>query len=245
MSRSLHMVHMRPNLNHFLPWAQRKGLVPDRGQGDLGYGFHAALRLAFGYLAPQPFSYRVRQGLLAYSKQGEALKELVTLASPEVADMLGLDRTPHSAGLLVRPFPVSWREDQCLSFEVRIRPIVRAKDGRERDIFLSNIERSSEGQLMREAVYVDWLKRQFEEVAHLHEVSMTAFQLSAVLRRGVMQKEGYRPKQSVLGPDAVLTGLLQIRDTHGFAELLSRGIGRHRAFGFGMLLLKPVTVIQA
>jgi len=35
------------------------------------------------------------------------------------------------------------------------------------------------------------------------------------------------------------TGVLQVRDSAAFAALLARGIGRHRAFGFGMLLLKP------
>jgi len=42
-----------------------------------------------------------------------------------------------------------------------------------------------------------------------------------------------------LGPDAVFKGVLQIHDADAFNRLLRRGIGRHRAFGFGMLLLKP------
>lgn len=239
MSPSLHLVHMRPKLNRLLPWAQHQGLVPDKGQGDLGYAFHAALRAALGDLAPQPFSYREGQGLLAYSTQGGALKAAAALAPPEVADMLGLDESPQSPGLLVRPFPVSWKQGQLLAFEVRVRPIVRAKDGRERDAFLSAIERIPDGQFTREAVYVDWLKRQFVEAAQLQEVGMTAFQLSTVVRRGAVQAEGGRPKRSVLGPDALFAGVLQIQDAQAFADLLTRGIGRHRAFGFGMLLLKP------
>ena len=238
MSPSLHLVHMRPKLNRLLPWAQHQGLVPDKGQGDLGYAFHAALRAALGDLAPQPFSYREGQGLLAYSTQGGALKAAAALAPPEVADMLGLDESPYSPGLLVRPFPVSWKQGQLFAFEVRVRPIVRAKDGRERDAFLSAIERSPDGQLTREAVYVDWLKRQFAQAAQLQEVGMTAFLLSAVLRQGA-KAEGGRPKRSVLGPDALFAGVLQIQDAQAFADLLTRGIGRHRAFGFGMLLLKP------
>ena len=94
--------------------------------------------------------------------------------------------------------------------------------------------------LSREAVYVDWLKRQFEDVADLHEVRMTEFSLSAVVRRAAPQAEGARPKRPVQGPDAVFTGVLRVRDSAAFAALVARGIGRHRAFGFGMLLLKPV-----
>ena len=67
MSNDLHLIRLSPNLSRLLPWAQRRGLVPDRGQGDLGYAFHAALRAAFANRAPQPFSYRVGQGLLAYT----------------------------------------------------------------------------------------------------------------------------------------------------------------------------------
>ncbi len=44
---------------------------------------------------------------------------------------------------------------------------------------------------------------------------------------------------AVDGPDAVVTGTLVVTDPDAFAVGLARGIGRHRAFGFGMLLLTP------
>lgn len=239
MSEDFHLIHLRPKLDRLLPWAQRQGLIPDRGQGDLGYAFHAALRAAFADLAPQPFSFRSGQGLLAYTKQAEAIRLAVAMATPEVADMLGLDATPQSPGLLIRPFPTSWKAGQLLSFEVRVRPVVRKED-KELDAFLAAAQRMPDAVLSREAVYVDWLKRQFEDVADLHEVRMTEFSLSAVVRRAAPQAEGARPKRPVQGPDAVFTGVLRVRDSAAFAALVTRGIGRHRAFGFGMLLLKPV-----
>lgn len=238
MSQDFHLIHMRPNLNRLLPWAQRQGLIPDRGQGDLGYAFHAALRAAFADLAPQPFSFRSGQGLLAYTTQADAMRSAVAMATPEVADMLGLDATPHSSGLLIRPFPTSWTVGQLLSFEVRVRPVVRKED-KEVDVFLSAVQRMHDTVPPREAVYADWLKRQFEAVADLHEIRMTEFSLSTVVRRAAPQAEGGRPKRPVQGPDAVFTGILKVRDSATFAALVARGIGRHRAFGFGMLLLKP------
>lgn len=238
MSQDFHLIHMRPNLNRLLPWAQRQGLIPDRGQGDLGYAFHAALRAAFADLAPQPFSFRSGQALLAYTTQADAMRSAVAMATPEVADMLGLDATPHSSGLLIRSFPTSWKVGQLLSFEVRVRPVVRKED-KEIDVFLSVVQRMHDTVPPREAVYADWLKRQFEAVADLHEIRMTEFSLSTVVRRAAPQAEGGRPKRPVQGPDAVFTGILQVRDSAAFAALLARGIGRHRAFGFGMLLLKP------
>jgi len=238
MSQEFHLIHMRPALDRLLPWAQRQGLIPDRGQGDLGYAFHAALKAAFGELAPQPFSFRSGQGLLAYTTQAEAIRSAAAMATPDVADILGLDATAQSPGLLIRPFPTSWKVGQLLSFEVRVRPVVR-KDDKELDVFLSAAQRMPDAVLSRETVYADWLKRQFENVADLHEVRMTEFSLSTVVRRAAPQAEGSRPKRPVQGPDAVFTGVLQARDSAAFAALVARGIGRHRAFGFGMLLLKP------
>jgi CRISPR system Cascade subunit CasE len=229
---------MRPNLNRLLPWAQRQGLVPDHGQGDLGYAFHAALRAAFADFAPQPFSYRTGHGLLAYTDKAEGMRAAVAMAAPDVAEMLGLDATPQGPGLLMRGFPIDWKRGQSLSFEVRVRPVVR-KDDKELDVFLSAALRLPDAVLSREAVYTDWLKRQFEDVADLHELRMTEFSLSTVMRRSVQLADAGRPKRPVQGPDAVFTGVLQVRNGEGFAALVARGIGRHRAFGFGMLLLRP------
>jgi CRISPR system Cascade subunit CasE len=37
---------------------------------------------------------------------------------------------------------------------------------------------------------------------------------------------------------ALVTGTLRVGDAEAFRALLARGLGRHRAFGFGMLLLR-------
>jgi CRISPR system Cascade subunit CasE len=42
----------------------------------------------------------------------------------------------------------------------------------------------------------------------------------------------------VSGPDAVLAGQLRVTDPKAFTQLLASGVGRHRAFGFGLLLLR-------
>ena len=41
------------------------------------------------------------------------------------------------------------------------------------------------------------------------------------------------------GPDAVMRGIFTVAEPEAFAGLLSRGIGRHRSYGYGMLLLRP------
>ena len=41
------------------------------------------------------------------------------------------------------------------------------------------------------------------------------------------------------GPDAILQGTLAVSNEETFAEILRNGVGRHRAYGYGMLLLRP------
>jgi CRISPR system Cascade subunit CasE len=64
-----------------------------------------------------------------------------------------------------------------------------------------------------------------------------AFRFTRLMSR---DRSGRRSgSKAVNGPDAVVTGTLVVRDPARFAEALARGIGRFRAFGFGMLLLSP------
>ncbi|MCK7581708.1 MAG: type I-E CRISPR-associated protein Cas6/Cse3/CasE [Chromatiales bacterium] len=233
---SLYLLHCAPDPKALTAWATRQRLLsPD---GDLGYAFHALLSAAFGEPAPKPFRYLdARQGLLAYTDQPlSALRENAALATPDVVRALGLD------SLIARPFPETWRRDQALAFEVRVRPVLRTRDGRERDVFLHTIESaSSKHDINREAVYVDWLSRQFadSQAARLVQAGMDAFRLSRVIRRGSVTESGTRRVRPIVGPDAVFKGVLQVGDSDAFTRMLQRGIGRHRAFGFGMVLLKP------
>lgn len=242
---TLSLLHCAPDPKALTLWATRHRLLsPD---GDLGYVFHALLSAAFGESAPTPFRYLgAQQGLLAYTDQpAEALHEHAALATPDVAQALGLE------SLAVRAFPEIWRQDQALGFEVRVRPVLRAKDGRERDVFLHSVDASAASFTTpgsREAVYAVWLERQCsaQGAASLVESGMEAFRLSRVIRRGAAKTQGgagkhagERQARAVTGPDAVFKGVLRVHDGDAFNRLLQRGIGRHRAFGFGMLLLKP------
>ncbi|MBK5929269.1 type I-E CRISPR-associated protein Cas6/Cse3/CasE [Halochromatium salexigens] len=237
---SLHLLHCAPDPKALTLWATRHRLLsPD---GDAGYAIHALLSAAFGGSAPKPFRYLgAQQGLLAYTDQSsESLREQAALVTPDVEQALRLDT------LAMRAFPQTWRQDQLLGFEVRVRPVLRAKDGRERDVFLHAIESSTATGATtaadnREAVYADWLERQLsaQGAASVVSAGMEAFRLSRVIRRGAGKNSSERQARTVTGPDAVFKGVLQVRDDEAFNRLLRRGIGRHRAFGFGMLLLKP------
>lgn len=240
---SFYLLHCVPDLEALTIWATRHRLLsPD---GDDGYALHALLMAAFGEQAPKPFRYLgARQGLLAYTDQSpDALRENALIALPDIDRALGL------SGLLFKAFPTTWRRGQTLAFEVRVRPIVRTKDGRERDVFLHRVESDSapkhatENEVadLRDAIYVEWLCHHLvaEGSAEILEAGMDAFRLSRVIRRAQFDDAGLRKARAVMGPDVILKGHLKIGDSDAFCRLLKRGIGRHRAFGFGMLLVRP------
>lgn len=241
-SEPLYLLHTHPDPQRLAAWAARHRLLDS--QGDIGYALHALLRAAFGEQAPQPFRYLdAEQGLLAYTRMSTVeLAQQAALADADVAAALGLGQTLHHAGLSARLFPTQWAAGHALGFEVRVRPIIReGKTGRERDAFLAAIKKSTDTELDRSEVYVQWLRELFARQggAELVDATVTRYQQLGVTRK--TQKgaaDNARRSCLVSGPDAVLVGQLRVTDPQAFAQLLASGVGRHRAFGFGLLLLR-------
>jgi CRISPR system Cascade subunit CasE len=245
MSDDLNLLHLQPDPRRLAMWAARNHLL-DRS-GDLGYAFHGLLQAAFGPGAPGVYRYfDADRGLLGYTvMRREELMRAAEQAPSDVAAALGLGTTQSRDGLSVRPFPTTWSAGRVLGFECRVRPVIReAATRNERDAFLTAVEKSDGAELHREQVYSSWLTAHVarQTGAEILDVQMTAFKLLDVMRRTQKVSSaagGERRPRTVGGPDAMLTGHLRVTEPEGFAALLRRGIGRHRAFGFGMLLLKP------
>lgn len=259
---TLTLLQMRPALGPLLRWAERRKLVAAHGLDDLGYALHAILAAAFGEHAPKPFVLinpprpRERPGadsgpqLLGYTtRDATDLREHASaFAEPEVTEALGL------GGLAVKVMPERFPAGMRLGFRTRIRPMVRRdRDGdrtrtREQDAYLAALD-AHDGQVApfsRGEVYRDWLARHLAASgAELEVASLDAFRLTRTLRRDQDRYLAQIPASSATmkgaagHPDATVTGVLAVRDPEAFSALLARGIGRHRAFGFGMLLLKP------
>ena len=238
----LYLLHTQPDPQRLAAWAARHRLLDS--QGDLGYALHALLHAAFGEQAPQPFRYLdAEQGLLAYTRLNAAeLAQHAALADVDVSAALGLGQTLHHAGLSARLFPTQWAVGHVLGFEVRVRPIIReGKTARERDAFLAAVEKSEGAEPDRAEVYVQWLRDLLARQggAQLRDASVTRYQLLGVTRRSQKGAAAdVRHSRLVSGPDAVLVGQLRVTSPQAFAQLLALGVGRHRAFGFGLLLLR-------
>ena len=239
---TLHLIQLHPDMPRLVRWATHAGVLARDGDDDLGYALHALLTAAFDTLAPHPFALlrdtRRPATLLAYTPHdATALQErAAAFALPEAVAALGLET------LTAKAMPARFAVGRRLGFSLRVRPTVRTdRDGdrnaaREVDAFLAAVTGTDPGAgPERSEVYREWLQRRLEEGGAMAEtLSLEAFRLSAVYRRDKARK-----LHRSLGPDASFTGTLIVREPDAFATMLERGVGRHRAFGFGMLLLRP------
>jgi CRISPR system Cascade subunit CasE len=228
-----------------IKWATTHGAIRLETE-DLGYVSHALLESFYGGAAPRVFSYEVNESqirIIGYSPYDLSRFDLVnhrlvkSLENPNIVKSTSL--------------PSQWHCNQRVGFEIRVCPTIRQdRDGdratsRERDAYLVAIEKkSSEDHLSREKVYLDWLNKRLFPSARISEENIRAvmrqFRILSLQRRGHPGNEtSKRPLVSMKFPEAVLTGELVIDDPVGFNVLLSKGIGRHKAFGFGMLKLSP------
>lgn len=244
---TLHLIRLGLRLPALAEWAARRGRMQEAGF-DEGRALHHLLGETFGPGALQPFRLLAAPGgreasLYGYSATGaEELRETAeAIALPEALAVLPL------AGLEAKPMPAVWRAGQRLGFDIRLRPVVRLaksvpahadaggrsrparKAGAETDAFLACVLRAagSAVETTREAVYTDWLADRLAPAARLVETRLVRFQRSRAVRDDVIE-----------GPDATLQGTLEIVAPEAFAGLLARGVGRHRAYGYGMVLLR-------
>ena len=130
-----------------------------------------------------------------------------------------------------------------MDLPTRGSPIVRKARGSgreeaEQDAFLREALQYPERGGMnrtREQVYAEWLSQKIEgkggAALEPDSVKLASFQRNRALRK-------LRARHTE-GPDAVMRGILTITEPELFAGMLCRGIGRHRAYGYGMMLLRP------
>lgn len=248
-AHSLQMLRLLPDMAALARWVAATG---QRALGDdMGYALHAALRAALGDLAPKPFALLQRPGslqLIGYTVRAAdeltAALEQATITDPGAARALGLDQ-PSNA--LIKAMPVRWRAGEQLSFEARVAPVVRSRSapgGGYPEIdaaFHPDFAGADLGD--REAAHLRWLARELGRggAATLLGQRVVAFQLACIARRSARPAAGRAQRSTSQGllPDLTVRGQLRVDTPAAFAALLARGLGRHRSFGFGCLLLAP------
>ena len=250
---TLQMVRADVSMTDFQRWMGTRRLQ------DPDHGMHCLLTECFGReLAPRPFRAIFPRGgsrgcLYGYGAAGaDELREAAGLYADPLQSRIIF---PHSIDS--KAMPAEWTAGKRLGFEVRLRPVVRLerdtsripphiqrsfkegglRPGKECDAFLWKAIQYPKGEMQdsREKVYRDWLAERLQRCGaaelYVEETKLVSFQRTRAVRR---LRGGYSE-----GPDALMRGVLEITDGPAFAQLLAGGVGRHRAYGYGMLLLRP------
>ena len=242
---SLFMLQAQPDMPGLIRWAKSHDVLPRQAGDDLGYPLHALLAACFSNVAPKPFSFHARPGapkILAYSSlDAAALRaHALAFALPDALSAISLDT------LLSKPMPETFATGRELGFTVRVRPTLRTdKSGdrarsREVDAFQAALEGApADSAISRADVYSRWLRTKLARSGcDVQTLSLSALRRTPVFRRG--QDRGLRRIGGREGgPDATFSGTFKVTEPAAFSDLLARGVGRHRAFGFGMILLSP------
>ena len=250
----VHLIRVPMETGALASWADERGWVRRRGRlfdFDEGRALHHLLDEALGPGLLRPFRLFVppRRGtgfLYAYSRRGA--EELAGLAQCHaLPDHLAVLRTE---AMRSKTMPDTWHVGQQIGFDLRARPVRRLtrefrtangrtyRAGAELDAFLfealtvfgTDPDGMKKAGRTREAVYLDWLS---ERLAPWAILDCARSRLTRFLRGRAARNEG------VEGPDVTIRGTIAISDAAGFGEFLERGVGRHRAYGYGMMLLRP------
>ncbi|GIX39466.1 MAG: hypothetical protein KatS3mg128_0515 [Silanimonas sp.] len=227
----LHLVRIPVYAPRLLRFAHEHGIVqPDE---TLGYTLHAWFTALFGEQAPKPFRYLERRSeVLGYARSPatELLARAQAFASPQAWAALDAE------GVASKPMPNEWRNGQRLRMEVLVCPVSR-KDDAEKDVYLRALDRMNAATPPRAEVYRQWFMAQWGEALQLEQIELLGMSArSPLLRRA---RNGGNRLRIVERPQALFGAEAIVGDGPAFAEKLARGIGRHRAFGFGMVLLAP------
>jgi len=243
MTEPLHLVSFDLDPAGVFGWSRARRL--QELDGDLGYAVHATLKAVFQDRAPRPFRvvrYRPRSlHVLAYSVHTAATlsEHARAFAAPEA---FGACRW---SDVVSKPMPTRFAAGQRLGFEVRACPVRRiAQRGplkRERaevDAFLARSWEAGDAPVDRETVYRDWVA---EELKRSEAATVAGLRVASWTRVELHRQDHGEPRHahSLQRPDVLVDGELVVESPAGFARLLARGLGRHRAFGFGMVLLRP------
>lgn len=211
---------------------------------DMGYLAHCAMREAFAELAPAPFAITRERGdeLWVQGYSCGDWEQLLTYAQG-VAPVDAYARCLMETGAS-KPMPVRFPDGVRLGFELRACPVKRrSHEGRQQEVdaFQAACWRDPLAPPpAREAVYEAWLHERFGrlDALELVEAQVTAFALRPLCRRTGKNGQEDRKARRLMRPDVVFRGVVEVRDGSQVPGLVAHGIGRHKAFGFGMLRVR-------
>jgi CRISPR system Cascade subunit CasE len=205
-------------------------------KNDFGYVIHAILELLFRKNRPQSFYFdRSNNSLYFYSTLSRA-QLADQLINKNMAACFGLGLGSCGRDCEVNDITSLIAKNPQLSFQIQTSPIKRLTGSRrEVDVF-----RAADGsEKDRHAEYEKWLHTRLGETGMGDVIidDVVIEQHSVLRREKKLMDSNNRTKVVIDVPVALFTGTFTVRTRQCFLETLLKGIGRHKAFGLGMLLI--------
>ena len=214
---------------------------------DEGYLAHCLLTETWQERAPGPFVLRGAGRVISAWGYSSATASALIEHARDFGDPAVLQVFDRLDAIASKEMPV-FQAGRRLGFLVRVCPVARLarainghQAGAEVDVFLREVfAKDSHDSVARDEVYRSWFRARFRNEeqtgASLESVRIAGMTRTRIVRRSQGEE---RVAKVLERPDVHLEGDLVIRDGDAFLQFLARGVGRHRAFGFGALLVVP------
>lgn len=245
MPEGLHLVMVPLRAEKLIAVARRRAL-PVRDV-DEGYLAHVVMCGLWQDMAPSPFALRGIGRTLevwGYSRSDAAtlIDHAVAFGDPSLLEAVG---DLHAVASKSMPH---FGRGRHLGFVLRACPVVRLaaarnghRCGAEVDAFLARcFAAGKETAVSREQVYREWLTKRMSR-PEVTGVSVTRVSVAGLSRERLVRRThgDTRSTHRLERPDVRFEGEMIVEDGDRLLAYLGHGVGRHRAFGFGALMLTP------
>ena len=234
---SLWMIRAEISIRDLMRWIGVRRLT------DPDHAMHCLLVETFGREdSPGPF-----RAILPRNASVGTLHAYSTAPLSRLLDNQELYADPLQTRILARDMfsdktmPESlWTEGRKMGFDVRVRPTrqvswpekgVNARS--QRDAYANYMANYPGASVSRERIYAGWLAERFQRGGAMLEMDSVRL---ASFRQSRMHRQR-------LGPDAVMRGNITVTDATKFRRLVLDGVGRHKTYGYGMILPRPATAV--
>ena len=225
---------------------------------DRDNAIHRILTETLGKLAPKPhrafFPNNPAQAATLYGYTRADAQDLrqqaQACATPLQTAVLPIQ------SIMTKPMPDNWREGESFGFDIRLRPILRIRSTppppllsqqtpsrsrryREVDAYLhhARLRRSNNLPVLPPPdVYIQWLADLFRRQGGARLVED-----SAQLRALRHTPTNHKTPGPITGPDIIVQGAITVADPKAFRDLIANGTGRHKTYGYGMLLIRALS----
>lgn len=241
-SGPLHLAQVSIDLPAALRFYRRIWGPQSDGLADERFLIKMLMTEIFPGVSPRPWRVQSFDGsgetmVLGYTiADQDRLRELAEMAMPELV------RAVPAESIYARPmrrFRPGERLQAHLTFCPTVRPNLEDGSRPEIDAWVWEARHAAAEKRdprLREAVYSALAVRRLERAAAVRRVAVTAWRLARLARKNREGEIGALPD---LLPLADVVAEIEVSDPVALDALVSGGIGRAKAYGCGMLLLRP------